>query len=262
MAHSAEGPSGQSLAEWYDAPVGRLVGEEIRSRYRAHTAEAFGYHALVLGAAGAPMALDEAVRIGHCVVADRQEGMAVRLRPDALPFEAESLDLVTLAHALEGEEPPIAILREVDRCLRPEGKLVVIGFNPISLFSLARVVRRPCNRALRAGHRNAPWRIVEWLHVLGYEIEAVERLAAAPPVCRPGTWRRLAGMRRFVNRFLPLLGGVYLITATRRVSNAHIVRPAFRWRDLLPRGVPVGTQSGARRGQHDRIVPTNRSRLD
>ncbi|MFP4272875.1 MAG: class I SAM-dependent methyltransferase [Halothiobacillaceae bacterium] len=217
----------------------------------------------MLGAAGAPMALAGALRIGHCVTADRHAGVAVRLRPDALPFEAESLDLVTLAHVLEDEAPPIAILREVDRCLRPEGKLVVVGLNPISLFSLARIIRRPCNRPLRLGHRNAPWRIVEWLHVLGYEVEAVDRLAGCPPVCRPGTWRRLAGMRRFVRRFVPLFGGVYLITATRRVSNAHIVRPAYRWRDLLPRGVTVGSQSGARRIEHDAKPPTaDRARLD
>jgi len=241
----------EQVAEWYASPVGQLIAEDIRTEYRRQVEDAFGYHAVILGSAGQSLQLTSQARIGHHVVADEHEGGALRLRPSALPFGAESLDLVTLAHVLDVDEAPVAVLREVDRCLRPEGKLVIIGFNPISLFSLARLFPRHCNRALRAGHRNLPWRIVEWLQVLGYEVDEVSRLAGSPAVCHAGTWKRMSGLRHFVGRFMPFLCGVYLIRATRRVSHAQIVRPAFHWRDLLPKKVPVSTQSGARR-THER----------
>ncbi len=42
----------------------------------------------------------------------------------ALPFAAASLDLVVLPHTLEFSADPHAVLREVERVLVPEGRVV------------------------------------------------------------------------------------------------------------------------------------------
>ncbi|WP_223717365.1 class I SAM-dependent methyltransferase, partial [Escherichia fergusonii] len=64
--------------------------------------------------------------------------MPVALRCDfhALPFPANSLDLVVLPHALELASDPHETLREVERVLVPEGRVVILGFNPASLWGL------------------------------------------------------------------------------------------------------------------------------
>ena len=54
----------------------------------------------------------------------------------ALPFQAASLDLVVLAHALELNADPHATLREVERVLMPEGRVVISGLNPASLWAM------------------------------------------------------------------------------------------------------------------------------
>ena len=56
-----------------------------------------------------------------------------------LPFDAQSIDLILLPHALEFIDNPHEVLREVDRVLRPEGRVLILGFNPWSLFGLRRV---------------------------------------------------------------------------------------------------------------------------
>jgi ubiquinone/menaquinone biosynthesis C-methylase UbiE len=47
-----------------------------------------------------------------------------------------SLDLVTLPHTLEMHVDPHATLREVERVLVPEGRVVICGLNPASLWGL------------------------------------------------------------------------------------------------------------------------------
>ena len=60
--------------------------------------------------------------------------LGVRCEFEALPLASSSLDLVVLPHALELARDPHATLREVERVLVPEGRVVIAGFNPASLW--------------------------------------------------------------------------------------------------------------------------------
>jgi ubiquinone/menaquinone biosynthesis C-methylase UbiE len=62
--------------------------------------------------------------------------VALNLDFDALPFDSASLDLVVLPHTLELASDPHQTLREVERVLVPEGRVVIVGFNPASLWGL------------------------------------------------------------------------------------------------------------------------------
>jgi SAM-dependent methyltransferase len=62
--------------------------------------------------------------------------VALHCEFDALPFPNHSLDLVVLPHALELARDPHLTLREVERVLVPEGRVVITGFNPLSLWGL------------------------------------------------------------------------------------------------------------------------------
>jgi len=68
---------------------------------------------------------------------------------DELPFECSSLDLVLLPHVLEFNAHPHQILREVERVLRPEGNVIISGFNPRSLWGARRIL---------GSKTNFPWR--------------------------------------------------------------------------------------------------------
>ena len=62
--------------------------------------------------------------------------MDLLTEPAALPFAAASLDLLLLPHTLELSLDPHATLREVERVLVPEGRVVISGLNPASLWGL------------------------------------------------------------------------------------------------------------------------------
>ena len=97
----------------------------------------------------------------------------------ALPFAANSLDLVVLPHTLELSPDPHATLREVERVLVPEGRVVICGLNPASLWGM-RQRRAHLYRRLGFGELFLPeagefigyWRMRDWLRLLSFEVES------------------------------------------------------------------------------------------
>ena len=68
-----------------------------------------------------------------------------------------SLDLIVLPHALEFTDDPHLMLREAYRVIRPEGQIVIAGFNPFSLFGAKRYFGRGADAAVeRQLHRALP----------------------------------------------------------------------------------------------------------
>jgi SAM-dependent methyltransferase len=64
--------------------------------------------------------------------------------PDELPLAGESCKLVVVQHLFERLDDPAACMSEIARVLAPEGVLLVLGFNPLSLWRpwLAGTARR------------------------------------------------------------------------------------------------------------------------
>jgi SAM-dependent methyltransferase len=155
---------------------------------------------------------------------------------DALPFAASSLDLVLMPHALELARDPHLTLREVERVLVPEGRLLITGFNPASLWALrqrAGHVRRAGALVLpRAGEFIGYWRLRDWLRLLGFEVET-GRFGCYRPPCRSERWlQRFGWMDPLGDRWWPVLGASYYLSAVKRVRGMRLVGLARRGKRL------------------------------
>ncbi len=132
----------------------------------------------------------------------------------ALPFAANSLDLVVLPHALELSPDPHATLREVERVLVPEGRVVICGLNPTSLWGM-RQRRAHLYRRLGFGELFLPeggefigyWRMRDWLRLAELRgrvgplrrlpaVRAQRGLARAQPLDGRGRRTLVADLRR------------------------------------------------------------------
>jgi SAM-dependent methyltransferase len=56
------------------------------------------------------------------------------IEKEAFPFGQSSMDCLVLSHLLDSEKHPETILAEVNRVLRPDGKLLLIGTNQFNPF--------------------------------------------------------------------------------------------------------------------------------
>lgn len=195
----------------------------------------FGYNALQLGLPEHDFL--QSNRMPLRFSAGNQSGNAVRLTCTELPFDSDSLDLVVLPHVLEFSEHPHQVLREVARVLRPEGNLIISGFNPRSLWGL--------HRAL-AGREGYPWqgqfialpRIKDWLALLGFEVAGGRFAAYAPPLHTTRWLERFAFIEAAGDRWWAVSGGVYFVHAIKRVHGMRLIKP--KWNEgLVSKLLPV-----------------------
>lgn len=152
---------------------------------------------------------------------------------DALPFDSQSLDLVVLPHALELARDPHLALAEVERVLMPEGKVVIVGFNPASLWGLrqhtGRLVERVGGRSRdglflpTAGDFIGYRRLRDWLRLLSFEVET-GHFGCYRPALRSQQWlARWGWIEALGDRWWPVFGAVYMLVAVKRVRGMRLV---------------------------------------
>lgn len=158
-----------------------------------------------------------------------------------LPIAGASVDAVLLPHCLETESDPYAVLREADRVLVGEGHLIVLGFQPLSLWGLRAAASRtgfpPGSRRMLGARR-----VREWLKLLGYEVDPVRRYLymwpgdAGPREPRGGQ-PSIPGLlhRGLLN---PFPAGAYLLKARKRIHAPTPIRPRRRESGTVLGGLP------------------------
>jgi len=240
----------EHLRAWFSGPAGeRLLASEA-AVLDDITPCIFGYHAVQVCSARA-FSLLGGSRILHKVLADvsgdAQPG-SVQLVCDAarLPFPDDSIDLLLLHHALDFEDDPHAILRDAARAVIPGGALVVVGFNPWSLFGFLRLFRFRDLDAPWFARCIGPVRVSDWLRVLGFRVDGVESSYYLPPVAGDVAVRRLAWLDFLGARWWPRRGMFYVLVARKSVAPLIPVRHPRTQARPVTVGVPVATRVNRR----------------
>ena len=227
---SAQSEAAHALRRWWSTPAGRaLIAAEAMMVAEA-LEDVFGWECLQIGAWGEGRQLLGACRTRHRAVLARPS-----LSPDAdifgrmsqLPVASDAIDAVLMPHTLEFAADPYAIVRETDRVLVGEGHLVVLGFQPWSLWGRrARFSRSGFPPGLRRVLSER--RVREWLALLGYEVFTARRYLYRSPWA--GGLADGEGPDRLLRRGLtyPLPAGAYLLKARKQVYTLTPMRPRVR----------------------------------
>ena len=218
-----------TLQDWFTTPLGQYLLEKERSYLDDVTPDIFGFHALQLGVPGVDLLRES--RIAHKMRIAAHGEPDLYARCHELPIATQSVDLVVLPHVLEFADEPHAILREVDRVMMPEGRLVIVGFNPWSLWGL--------RSALGYSRNEVPWngrfvslpRVKDWLALLGFDVSAGRLIGYAPPFDTERVRRRFAFMEPAGDRWWAVGGAVYMLQAIKRVRGMRLITPAWMEKD-------------------------------
>jgi SAM-dependent methyltransferase len=232
---------------WLETGTGKVLLREESRQVAGAFENIFGDQFLQIGAWGDPAMFRQFARTRRYAVVASRPGPGVDFvsAPEDLAVATDSIDAVFLPHILESTDDPHAVLREVDRVLRPDGHVVVAGFNAWGWWGVRHYLS---GRRFPAGVQRlvSEYRLRDWLHLLDYFVEPPRFHCLTPPVLRrtssadageagvgappgPDAWRDLPPRSR---RWSPF-ASCYLLVARKEVFTVTPVRPAFRRRPQL-----------------------------
>ncbi len=90
---------------------------------------------------------------------------------ETMPLKTESADMIILPHLLDFERHKHQVLREVERILKSEGKLIILGFNPWNIYINIQYIRRREKNSLWHPSLLSRSRLEDWLNLLNFEVE-------------------------------------------------------------------------------------------
>src|SRR5690625_4487576 len=229
-----------SLNTWLETAIGRHVRALAQRQINRLVSNVFGYHAVQVSLP--EWDLLRTSRIMHKwytqqpVNPSQPRDDLLAAQPEALPFETQSIDVILLLHVFENAYDSHPVLSVLDSVF------VLAGYLPLWVWGhhYHMVGQSPC-RPAPAAHWVSPYRIIDWLELLSFDMEE-SFLGGYIPYCETPRWiRRWQFMERMGRRWWPIGGAVYVIRAVKRVSGMRMV--GLDWSQMKHRhqGRPVAT---------------------
>jgi len=139
-----------------------------------------------------------------------------------LPILTGSIDLVILPHTLEYVDNPRQLLSEACRVIKPEGLIVILGFNPYSAWGWQK--KKVCNLIQRQHIRN-------WLKLAEFALEKQTSYLYRPPINSENVYQKLACLERIGGTLYPVLAGAYAVVARAKVIPLTPIK--LKWKQSL-----------------------------
>lgn len=224
------------LLDWLGSPLGEAMLNAQRRLLEPVFDSIFGYHVLQLSYSPAINMLDDCMA-GHCFTfapAWRSGVQHTVADIESLPLASGSMDAVLIHHALDFTADSHRLVREASRVLRPGGRMIILGFNPLSLWGLAKLLRwRP----------QPPWnarfiaksRLNDWLSLLDFQVERLEHGGYLPPLKHHGLLAYAPDFERWLGRWGNPTGAFYMMTAIKQRVPLIPAKP--HWSKPLRAGV-------------------------
>ena len=209
--------SAGSIEEWYQSPLGEKTFSAEKLSVNEIISRLFGYHILQIGLENQNL-IDESPA-GHKIIFSSAWYPGVRKAVtdcERLPLASDSIDAIVLYHALDFTDDSHELLREVTRVLRPGGQMLIIGFNPVSIWGMWRLFKRK---------KSLPWkgrflsirRLSDWLRLLNLHIDSINTCVHFLPFNINRVLNYAEIMENFGRRLKSPFGGSYSIRCVKQV---------------------------------------------
>jgi len=227
--------------DWLDTPLGEALLQRETRLVEEALDGMFGEYCLQLGAWGDSRTFLRFTRTQRCaLITESPVGEPSAIGEfHRLPVDSDSVDTVLLPHTLDYSDRPHAVLREVDRVLRSDGHVVVLGFKPVGLWGLRRLIPG-AGMPPGADHLISERRMKDWLQLLDMRIQSSRQYFFRWPLPRnkvreTGKWEGRG------EAWWPELAACYMLTAQKRVSTLTPVRPLWRTKPKVVTGLAEPT---------------------
>lgn len=139
-----------------------------------------------------------------------------------LPVASGHVDALLLPHTLDLVAAPHRLLRDCERVLNDRGQLILLGFNPLSMWGMAQhIPGRGGKGFVKPARLYTAHRVCDWLRLLELEPERIVRYGVGFPF-----YRRIVSV--------PTVEGWHRLTAVAWLAQAYMIVARKRVVPLTP----------------------------
>jgi SAM-dependent methyltransferase len=157
-----------------------------------------------------------------------------------LPLLAGSADLVLLPHTLEFVDNPRQLLSEACRIVKPEGLIVVCGFNPYSYWGMKKKLQRKSVMPW-AGNLIYSYQVKNWLQLADFQLEQQHTCLFRPFIRQQKIYQQLHFMEKIGKILFPAFGNIYILLARAKVIPLTPIK--MQWKQSL-KSIRISTSTG------------------
>lgn len=157
-----------------------------------------------------------------------------------LPILTGSVELVVIPHTLEFIDNPQKLVSEACRVVKPEGLIVIFGFNPISMWGLRKILYKKNHSPWNANTIQA-YKVKSWLRLADFQMEMHKSALFTPPLSKQNAHKKMQFMETVGKKFLPMFGGIYILIARAKVIPLTPIK--LKWKQQLS-SIRINTISG------------------
>ena len=209
------------LFDWYQTPRGKLL-KELETDYiqRAITVSC-QQTILQIGGLGWENNFIDCTLYQYYTVLDAKclgspEARKIQAKAYRLPLKCDSIDMIIVPHLLEFDAYRFQTMREIERVLKPEGILLVLNFNPWSVWVRYLYLWDIQWADSWRGHFISRSRLLDWLKLLNFEVTMTADFNINSVVSRQG---------KFSTNPRALFSTAYAVKAIKRRYNLIPLTP-------------------------------------
>ena len=163
------------LFAWYQTPRGKLLKELEADYLQRSITVSCQQIILQIGGLGWEDEFVDCTLYKNYTVLDAKNlsydgARKIQAKAYCLPLQSDSVDMIIVPHLLEFDTHRFQTIREVERVLKPEGLLIVLNFNPWSIWVRYQYLWDKKMADSWGGHFISRSRILDWLKLLNFEV--------------------------------------------------------------------------------------------
>lgn len=219
------------LNQWFELSLGRAVAKDIKRQNLLLLGDRYYSDVLHLGipAIGQWMSDCSIGRLwtaSTCLESKQTDWFS---HCHQLPLEDHSIDLLVVPFILEMYQDIDSLVQELDRVLRPEGRLLLWGINPISLWCLFNK-QHQLNPPI---HLRTLFKVRKYWLDLAYQIDEIGSIFYRPPFKRNQSLERFVFLESIGKMLWPYPGGIYYLLATKVQSEFIAIKPLWSFKKYV-----------------------------
>ena len=163
------------LFDWYQTPRGKLL-KELEANYLQRSITVSCQQTILqIGGLGWENEIIDCTLYTNYTILDAKslgsnEVRKIQAKAYSLPLKSESIDMIIVPHLLEFDAYRFRTMREIERVLKPEGLILIINFNPWSLWVRYLYIWDKKWADSWKGHFISRSRTLDWLRLLNFEV--------------------------------------------------------------------------------------------